>query len=146
VCPNECAGVEDFRGMGQLNSKQLAVLYDDRLRLNDWDFTLASQAWKLYVSGDDVALEKWINETAFWGSLHLLKPALLAHLQRVRINETGLNHIEQKLLDIYNSGAKTKYAIYESFWKTEKIYGMGDMEIDIYLRSLANKQLITMPV
>ena len=145
VCPNEYPGVEDFRGMGQLNGKQLALLYDDRFRLNDWDFTLASQAWKLYVSGDDIALEKWINETTFWGSLHLLKPALQAHLKRVRINGAGLNKIEQTLLDIYNSGIKNKSAIYEVFWKTEKIYGMGDLEIDIYLQSLANKQLITMP-
>ncbi|MBV8391322.1 MAG: DUF1835 domain-containing protein [Mucilaginibacter sp.] len=145
VCPGECAGVEDFRGMGQLNGSQLAVLYDDRLRLNDWDFTLASQAWKLYVSGDDMALEKWINETNFWGSLHLLKPALLAHLKRVRVNDAGLNHIEQTLLDIYSSGTRAKYAIYEAFWKAEKIYGMGDLEIDIYLRSLADKNLLAMP-
>jgi len=145
VCPNEYAGVEDFRGMGQLNGKQLAVLYDDRFRLNDWDFTLASQAWKLYVGGYDVALEQWINGTTFWGSLHLLKPALQAHLKRVRANETGLNHIEQTLLDIYNSGTKTKHAIYEAFWKAEKIYGMGDLEIDIYLRSLVDKCLIVMP-
>jgi hypothetical protein len=146
VCPSECAGVEDFRGMGQLNGNQLAALYDDRFRLNDWDFTLASQAWKLYVSEDDMALEKWISETTFWGSLHLLKPALLAHLKRVRVNEAGLNYIEQKLLDIYDSGIKTKHAIYEAFWKTEKIYGMGDLEIDIYLRALKIKQLIDIPI
>jgi len=145
VCPDEYEGITDFRGMGQLNGSQLAVLYDDRFRLNEWDFNLASQAWKLYVSGDDIALEKWINETTFWGGLRLLKPALQAHLKRVRVNEAGLNHIEQRLLDIYNSGIKTKYAIYEAFWKTEKIYGMGDMEIDIYLRALADKDLIAMP-
>lgn len=145
VCPNDYPGVKDFRGMGQLNGSQLAVLYDDRLRLNDWDFTLASHAWQLYVNNDDIALEKWINETTFWGSLHLLKPALQAHLKRVRLNEAGLNHIEQTLLDIYNTGIKTKYAIYETFWKAEKIYGMGDMEIDIYLRALAAKKLIIMP-
>jgi hypothetical protein len=134
--------VADFRGMGQLNGNQLAVLYDDRLRLNDWDFDLASKAWKLYVGGNDIALEKWINETTFWGGLHLLKPALQAHLRRVRVNEAGLNYIEQKLLDIYNRGIKTRHSIYEAFWKTEKIYGMGDLEIDIYLRSLADKNLI----
>ena len=144
VCPNECAGVEDFRGMGQLNGKQLTILYDDRFRLNDWDFTLASRAWKLYVSGNDVALEKWINETAFWGGLHLLKPALQAHLKRVRVNEAGLNHIEQVLLAIYNSGIRTKHAIYEAFWKIEKIYGMGDEEINIYLNRLKEKQLIAL--
>jgi len=142
VCTDECLGVDDFRGMGQLTGEQLESLYDDRYRLDDWDFTLASQAWKIYVSGDDAALEQWINENTFWGNLHLLKPALQAHLKRVRINENGLNYIEQTLLDIYKSGIKTKHAIYQAFWKTEKIYGMGDLEIDIYLRALADKQLI----
>lgn len=146
VCPAECAGVDDFRGMGQLTGQQLAALYDDRFQLNDWDFTIALQAWKIYVSGDVGALEKWINENTFWGSLHLLKPALQAHLKRLRVSENGLNYIEQRLLDIYKSGIKTKYAIYEVFWRTEKIYGMGDLEIDIYLKSLANKQLIDLKI
>lgn len=142
VCPDEYPGVEDFRGMGQLNSTQLEDLYDDRERLNEFEFSLASKAWKLYVSGDDDALEKWLNENTFWGNLHLLKAALHAHLKRIRVNENGLNHIEQRLLDIYNSGIKVRLAIHEAFWKTEKIYGMGDLEIDIYLRALADKQLI----
>lgn len=142
VCPDECAGVDDFRGMGQLTGRQLAGLFDNRTQLNEWDFTLALQAWKLYVSGDDQALEKWINQNTFWGGLHLLQPALLAHLKRVRVNQNGLNYIEQKLLEIYNSGIMTRHAIYEAFWKTEKIYGMGDLEIDIYLRSLVDKGLI----
>ena len=145
VCPAEYPGVADFRGMGELNGDQLDDLYDDRFRLDDWDFTLAAQAWKLYVGGDDQRLKKWINENTFWGNLHSLKAALLAHLKRVERNENGLNHIEQTLLDIYNGGIKTKYAIYEAFWATEKIYGMGDLEIDIYLRALADKKLIVMP-
>jgi hypothetical protein len=142
VCTDECIGVEDFRGMGQLNSDQLEDLYDDRFQLNDWDFTLASQAWKLYVENDPDKLEKWIKENTFWSNMHLLKPALEAHLKRIRMNANGLNAIEQKLLDIYNSGIKNKQAIYEVFWQTEKIYGMGDREIDIYLKMLADKQLI----
>src|ERR1700744_2255168 len=100
VCPEEYLGVEDFRGMGQLNSEQLEDLYDDRMRLNEWEFTLASQGWKLYVNGDDVALEKWLNENTFWGNLPSLKAALQAHMKRIRVNKDGLNYIEQKLLDI----------------------------------------------
>ena len=142
VCPEEYPGIEHFMGMGQLNSEQLEDLYDDRMRLNEWEFTLAAQAWKLYVSGDDQALEKWLDENTFWGNLPSLKSALQAHLKRVRTNENGLNHIEQTLLDIYNTGLDTKHSIYQAFWKTEKIYGMGDSEIDIYLNRLVDKKLI----
>jgi hypothetical protein len=142
ICPDKFPGKEIFRGMGELTSEELECLYDNiRVQLGEPDFAIAEQAWKLYVNGDDTALEKWLNETAFWGNLTLLKAALQAHLGRIRVNESGLNVIEQKLLDIYNSGIKTKTGIYSDFWQTEKIFGMGDLEIDIYLRSLTEKQL-----
>ncbi|MDB5025353.1 MAG: hypothetical protein JWP78_3108 [Mucilaginibacter sp.] len=145
ICPGEFPGKEVFRGMGELNGGELEYLYDNiRVQLGEPDFAIAEQAWKLYVSGKADELEEWLNENTFWGGLTLLKPALQAHLERTRTNENGLNAIEQKLLDIYNSGIKNKRAIYQAFWQTGKIYGMGDLEIDIYLRSLAGRQLINL--
>lgn len=143
ICPDEFPGKEDFRGMGELNGAELEYLYDHiRVQLGEPDFAIAKKAWKLYVAGDADALEKWVNEVTFWGNLHLLKPALHAHLKRLRVNENGLNAVEQKLLDIYQSGIKNRQAIYQDFWQTEKIYGMGDLEIDMYIQSLTDKQLI----
>jgi hypothetical protein len=142
ICPADYPGFENFRGMGELNSEQLEDLYDGRERLNEWEFEIAAEAWQLYIEGDAAELEQWLNENSFWGTLHLLKPALQAHLKRLQTNATGLNYIEQKLLDIYNSGIKTQSEIYAVFWDTEKIYGMGDKEIDIYLGNLRNKKLI----
>ena len=129
-----------------MDSDQLEDLYDDRDRLNEYEFSLASEAWKLYVSGDARALEKWLDTTTFWGNLSLLQPALRAHLRRMAINENGLNAIEQKLLDIYRSGARSKHVIYQAFWQAEKIYGMGDLEINLYLAALIDKQLIDQAV
>jgi len=142
ICPNEFPGIDDFKGIGQLNGDQLEDLYDSREQLSDWEFELAAEAWPLYVNGNADELERWLNENSFWGALHLMKPALLAHLKRLRLNTNGLNYIEQKLLDIYNSGIKTRPEMYHAFWSTEKIYGMGDSEIDIYLDRLTEKQLI----
>ncbi len=138
ICPGDFPGKEDFKGMGELTGAELAYLYDHiRERLGRPDFAIAEEAWKLYINGDAKALEQWLDERTFWGNLHLLKPALRAHLKRISVNQNGLNAIEQKLLDIYNSGIKTE--IYAAFWQTEKIYGMGDMEIDIYLKNLADR-------
>lgn len=142
ICPCDYPGLENFSGMGELNSDQLEDLYDGRERLSDWEFELATEAWNLYVAGDADDLEKWLDENSFWGVLHLLKPALQAHLKRLHLNAMGLNYIEQKLLDIYNEGAKTRPQMYKKFWSTEKVYGMGDTEIDIYLDRLKEKQLI----
>ncbi len=143
ICPADFPGKKNFMGMGELTANELEYLYDNiRLQLSEIDFIIAEEVWQIYVSRDGDALQDYLNKTHFWGSLHLLKPALEAQLKRLRINENGLNYIEQKLLDIYNYGIKTRQEICLRFWETEKIYGMGDMEIDIYLQRLKDKGLI----
>lgn len=143
ICPDHYSGIENFMGMGQLKGEQLTELFDNtRVQLNEVDLYIASRAWKLYTDNNGEGLKQFIAETEYWASMIHLKPALEAHLKRLQINEQGLNYIEQKLLDIYCDGSTSKIAIYQAFWKTEKIYGMGDAQIDIYLRSLMDKKLI----
>ncbi len=137
ICPSEYPGKENFRGMGELNGEELEYLYDNiRVQLSGIDFILAAEAWAIYVSRNAETLKAYLNETDFWGNLHCLKPALEAQLKRLLVNADGLNYIEQKLLDIYNYGFHSKPEIYQKFWETEKIYGMGDREVDIYLKKL----------
>ncbi|ASU36820.1 DUF1835 domain-containing protein [Mucilaginibacter xinganensis] len=144
ICPGDFPGKENFRGMGELNGEELEYLYDNiREELSDEDFMLAKKAWKAYSSLDVELLTEFLTRTIFWGSLHFLKPALKAQLKRLQVNEHGLNAVEQKLLDIYNYGIRTKPEIYLEFWKTEKIYGMGDSEINIYLDKLKRLGLIS---
>ncbi|MBB6110385.1 protein of unknown function [Mucilaginibacter lappiensis] len=144
ICLGDCAQFNFAKGLGELNGDQFEELYDSRERLNEWEFELANEAWQLYVQGDAAELEKWLGENSFWGGVPLLKPALEAHLKRLQVNEVGLGYIEQRLLDIYNSGAKTRSAIYATFWNEDKIFGMGDTEIDIYLDRLQQKQLLNL--
>jgi len=137
ICPEEVAGVEDFRGMGELNGEQLEYLYDNnRVQLGEPDFFVAAEVWKIYTHNKAAELKKYLAENNYWGNLHCLKNALQAHLKRLELNKDGLNYIEQQLLDIYNSGIKDRLGIYKAFWQDEKIFGMGDMEIDIYLNRL----------
>ncbi|WDF55524.1 DUF1835 domain-containing protein [Mucilaginibacter sp. KACC 22063] len=141
ICPESYPGMEDFRGMGQLNGSQLEDVFDDRVQLTEYDFTLADEAWNIYVSGDKAAIASWVESVPFWGSLSLLKPAMQAHLKRLETNENGLNYIEQKLLKIYHTGKTSRSDIHQQFWADDKIYGMGDAELNIYLNRLAEKGL-----
>lgn len=143
ICPGDYPGKENFRGMGELNGEELDYLYHNiRVQLSEFDFILAAEAWAVLVSRDPEKLNHFLNATDFWGCLHLLKPALEAQLKRLEKNDKGLNAIEQKLVDIYTFGYKTRHELYIKFWETEKIYGMGDMEIDIYLNKLIVQGLI----
>jgi len=136
ISPDSYPGIENFRGMGQLDGEQLEYLFDGRLRLTEYDFRLAEEAWGLYVKGDVTQLQNWIDTNPFWGSLHLLKAAMQAHVKRLTVNDAGLGYIEQKLLTIQQSGVTDQAEIYAKFWAEEKIYGMGDKELDIYLDRL----------
>ena len=143
ICPKDFPGKSNFKGMGELNGKELQYLFDTiRVELGEPDFFIAAEAWALYVESNADAIEKWIADTKFWGALTLLKPALEAHIRRLRTNEQGLNYIEQYLLSSYQSGAETKQELYQRFWDTQQIYGMGDLEIDLYLKRLQALGLI----
>ncbi|GAA4334680.1 hypothetical protein GCM10023149_42190 [Mucilaginibacter gynuensis] len=143
ISPDSFPGKDDFAGMGELNGSQLEFLYDNiRVQLTEYDFSLATEAWQTYLSGNAALLTEWLDGISFWGNLHLLGPALQAHLKRLQLNKSGLNYIEQKLVGIYHSGITTKPEIYKAFWIAEKIYGMGDTELDIYLDSLGKRNLI----
>jgi len=142
VCLAHCAQYNFAKGLGELEGTQLETLFDARETLGPLEFELAGEAWKLYVGNDAAELEKWLDQTTFWGALPLLKPALQAHLKRLSVNAGGLNYIEQKLLDIYNESNKSRVAIYKAFWHTEAIFGMGDSELDIYLNRLTSRKLI----
>lgn len=143
ICPDSFPGMDNFRGMGELNEEQLEYLYDNiRVQLGEPDFFVAAEVWKIYTGRNVEKLKKYIAENTYWGNLHCLKKALEAHVKRLEVNAAGLNYIEQKLLDIYNSGTKTRQAIYNAFWQTEQIYGMGDLELDIYLERLKGMGLM----
>jgi hypothetical protein len=145
ICPEDYPGKDHFMGMGELTGEELEYLYDNiRVQLSAIDFAFAAEVWPVYVSQDAEKLERFLSKTEYWGNLAALKPALEAHLKRLQVNDQGLNYIEQKLLDIYNSDMHTRLEIYKAFWLTEKIYGMGDMEIDLYLSRLGQKGLISL--
>ncbi len=143
ISPSAFPGKEHFRGMGELNGEELDYLYDNiRLQLSAMDFVVAREAWEIYISRDAALLENYIGTNSFWGSLHCLKPALEAQLKRLLVNGQGLNYVEQKLLDVYSLGYHSREEMMRVFWDTEKIYGMGDMELDIYLARLKDKRFI----
>lgn len=144
ICPADYPRIDDFSGMGQLNGEQLEYLYDNiRVQLSDYDFELATEAWDLYIAGDARRISAWLSSIQFWANMHCLKPALEAHIKRLQVNADGLNYIHQQLLNIYNDGNHTRPQIYTAFWKNEKIYGMGNSELDIYLDELSRRELIS---
>ncbi|MDB5120730.1 MAG: hypothetical protein JWN56_1948 [Sphingobacteriales bacterium] len=140
VCPDSHPHYPDFRGIGQLSPEELAELILDKVTLTQSDLTMASTAWVAYAKGEKEEIEHLLDFP--FGQLDKLKPALQAHLERFPDEETGLNSIDNLLISITNSGITSRSEIYNEFWKTTAIYGMGDAQIDTCLKELVNKNLI----
>jgi hypothetical protein len=140
ICPDSHTNHPDFRGIGELSPQEFAELPQQRILLDRNDLAIASKAWESYCSGNPELITELISLDH--GHLDKLKPALLAHLNRFADEKTGLNSIEEKLLDIINSGITERTKIYHEFWRLNSIYGMGDSQIDIYIKSLAELNLI----
>lgn len=140
VCPDSHPNYFDFRGIGQLKPDELAGLISDKVTLTQTEFGIASKAWLAYAKGGKEEIEQLLNFP--FGQMEKLKPALQTHLQRFPDEETGLNSIENSLISITNSGITSRSEIYNEFWKTNEIYGMGDAQIDNCLKELVNKNLI----
>ena len=140
ICPGNHPNYSDFRGIGQLTPAELSELILEKVELHKPDLEFASLAWKTYAGGDKQEIEKLLH--ASFGNLDKLKPALQAHLDRFPDQETGLNTIDELLISITNSGITSRSEIYNEFWKTTAIYGMGDAQIDTCLKELISKNLI----
>ncbi len=140
ICPNQHPNHSDFRGIGQLSPQELSELTDQKLYLNKQDIHIAVEAWEVYASDDKKKMENFLKKD--FGQLSKLHPALIAHLDRFPDKETGLNKVEDLLITIIKTGITDRKSIYQEFWKTTAIYGMGDAQIDLYIKKLINNRNI----
>jgi hypothetical protein len=135
ICVGSFPGIDDFRGLGQLDSQQLASLFPERHPVTPAEFKLASKAWVAFSSPDprDVA-------TLLAGDsdmLPFLQPALRKHLERFPSAYNGLGLIENKALELIASGASQFGEMFPAFGKAEPTYGLGDAQFWLLLQPLA---------
>ncbi len=140
ICPGDHPNHSNFRGIGELSPEELSNLPSEKVFLNKADLALGSKAWKAYSSGEREQIETFLN--CDFGQLDKLKSAFEAHLQRFPNANTGISILEEQLISIVNSGITNRIQVYHEFWKTTAIYGMGDSELDLYLKKLIEQKYI----
>src|SRR6266508_3189197 len=80
VSVDDFPGIDDFRGLGQLNEEQLVSLFPQRHEITSAQLSLGSKAWPAYSSSDPSTIESLLNGDT--SALPFLKPALFKHLAR----------------------------------------------------------------
>lgn len=143
ICIGEFPGIEDFRGLGQLDEKQLATLFPQRLEVTKADLELSARAWTAYSSSNPIEIEALISDKTF--ALRFLSPALTKHLQRFPSVRNGLGRIENVGLELIRDGYNEFTSLFPVFGKREPEYGFGDTQVFVELKRLteASQPLLT---
>ena len=137
-------GIDDFRGLGQLNEEQLASLFPQRRAISSAQLNLGSKAWQAYSSSDPSQIESLLTEDTT--ALPFLKSALFKHLERFPSVRNGVGRDANLCLELVADGQVEFKALFPAFGKCEPLYGFGDAQVVLELKGLGKGQhpLLTM--
>lgn len=136
VCTGKEKGKNQLQSLSDYNSKDYKFLFENKLKLTKNNLLFAETCWNLYVENDFEKLKNFdFNKSSKFAYLQL---AINQHLQRFS-KQNGLNQIENKILEIINSGLTDKNQIVKQLllWQhKETIYGFGDLQYFRLLKKL----------
>lgn len=119
-------------GFGHMNSEQLTSCFSLKVTLSEDEIKLGSSLWEAYRTNDFHKLEQFASKKS--NAFPMLKEVCVAHMDRFASN--GLGRPQRKLRSILDSGTKEFETIFNEFWKTEGIYGFGDLQVKKMLAEL----------
>lgn len=130
-------GIEPFRGLGQLNARQLASLYPQRQAVEERHFARGRRVWAQFVAKDPTALV----QSAFDGdeTLAFLQAALQRHLQEFPWRHDGLTRSERQLLRLIQQGVTRPQQLFVDNMALEQALYIGDLYTFRCLDELASE-------
>lgn len=135
ICIGEFPGVEDFRGLGQLTSKQLTSLFGDRVQIGQPELYLGRRAWEAYVSTDPRDLLNFLKTDT--RELPYIHSAFMAHLNRFPSCKNGLGIVEQTTIELLHQGHDTPLQLFQQFSNQHHVLGYGDLQYWLTLRRMS---------
>ncbi len=137
ICVGRFEGQKKLLGLGEIQASEYPKLLQKRVKLNTREFTHAQDAWESYCStyADDIYNFILLKMEEF----QYLPDAFDTHLKRFPSSATGLNEIEQKILDLYLGGFKEDHKIVGEMLRWQQFLGFGDLQyfnVVSYLRPL----------
>lgn len=136
ICIGSFPGRENFRGLGELSAQELGSLFPARQPVTREQLDLARRAWDAYRSIDPRDLETLLQKDT--SALPFLGPALQGHLRRFPSTANGLGRIENRVLQLVESGLNNFRDLFRRFGEVEPVYGLGDTQFWVTLRRLAD--------
>ncbi|WP_028376083.1 DUF1835 domain-containing protein [Leeuwenhoekiella sp. MAR_2009_132] len=134
VCSGWVKGLAQLKGLSELNDEQLAMHYDNKLKLSTEDLELAHHIWKLYCDEKPIELKAEISKKS---NFNYLSSCIRAHIERFPNINTGLNTLETnilKLIDLHEITSEHQLCGYALNY--QGYYGYGDTQIISMIKNL----------
>lgn len=135
ICIGEFPGKPNFRGLGELLPGELDSLFPMRHEVTADEFELAREAWAAYCSPDPRAIEAFLAHDS--SALLFLAAGLRAHLARFPSVKNGLGIVENRALELIESGNHTFAGVFRDFMAAEPTIGFGDFQFWCDVKRLA---------
>ncbi|WP_456438179.1 DUF1835 domain-containing protein, partial [Psychroserpens sp.] len=108
VCTGDEKGKPHLQTLSNYSPREYQTLFKNRIKLTRNNLLFAEQSWQLYVENNMKVLKEFdFNQCS---KFRYLQQAIDQHLQRFP-SQNGLNQIENKILEIINSGVSDKNSI-----------------------------------
>jgi hypothetical protein len=126
LCIGAYPGIDLFRGLGQLSTKQIEALSGTWHSVGQKELELGRKVWAAYASQEiDKHIQLVREDTS---ALPFVRDAFEAHLSRLPSTRNGLGIIEQTTLEMVASGVNTPYELFSRVGDQLNVLGMGDLE------------------
>jgi len=136
VCTGKEKGKDQLQTLSNYGPNEYEILYKNKVKLTKNDLLFAEYCWNLYIENDLIKLKN--NDFSKNSKFEYLPMAIDQHILRFP-NKNGLNQIENKILELINSGLTSKNKIVRQLliWQQkETVYGFGDMQYFMTLKNL----------
>jgi hypothetical protein len=124
ICVDRYPGHPDFKGLGELEPRDLEALFTDRRPVDAAQFALAARAWAAYRSPDPRAIEELLKSDT--SALPFLGAALARHLEEFPSDADGLSRSERRLMEQAMAGPAEIRAVFPRMHDGETAYYIAD--------------------
>lgn len=134
VCSGRIEGEKNLKGLTELSPVQLHKHFSEKIKLTTEDIELAKSIWNIYCGKDHNLLKPYIVKTS---SFKYLNNCLKAHLKRFPDSKSGLDVLEQNLLEIVkDNDIKSKNQLLGYAINYQGYYGYGDIQFNRIINKL----------
>ncbi|MNO20065.1 ECF RNA polymerase sigma-E factor [compost metagenome] len=138
LCIGNYPGIDLFKGLGQLTTKQLEKLSGTWQQIGGKELDTGRKIWEAYTSSDIMRHVDILHEDT--SALPFAHAALELHLSRLPSAMNGLGIVEQTTLELVEQGVNTPWELFAEIGNRLSVLGMGDLEFWYRLKSMSERR------